>query len=184
MPACLSISFQGMKRNIHWRGLRALGRSSAPAVWIEVFPDAACRFIGVAQAVEHALDKRLLGRTHTGAVLAFHQLGNDAFEFFNEDGLVVPRLSGEVPRLFGEASPDAVDHWVFHSLPRPALMRRGDVVPRLIERVADTDALSWAAFAGGDAHRVAVPAHQHGDDEIAAFGGAQDRDELSFGGGE
>src|SRR5262245_51363473 len=69
-------------------------------------------------------------------------------------------------------------------LPRPALMRRGDVVPRLIERVAYSDALPWPAFAGGEAQRVAVAAHQHGDGEIAAFGGAQDRNELSFGGGE
>src|SRR5262245_41729308 len=70
------------------------------------------------------------------------------------------------------------------SLPCPAPMRGGDVVPRLIERVADTDALAWAAVGRGEAQRVAIAAHQHGDGEVAALGGAQDRDELSFGGGE
>src|SRR5262245_31423893 len=69
-------------------------------------------------------------------------------------------------------------------LPRPALMRRGDVVPRLIERVAYSDALPWPAFAGGEAQRVAVAAHQHGDGEIAALGGADDADDLLLGGGE
>src|SRR5262245_37031599 len=70
------------------------------------------------------------------------------------------------------------------ALPCPAPMRRGDVVPGFIERVADTDALPWPTLAGGEAHRVALAAHQHGNGEIAALGGAQDRNELSFGGGE
>src|SRR5262245_20444908 len=63
-------------------------------------------------------------------------------------------------------------------------MRRGDVAPRLIERVAYSDALPWPALAGGEAHRVAVAAHQHGDGEVAALGGADDADELRVGGGE
>src|SRR5262249_15185371 len=72
------------------------------------------------------------------------------------------------------------------ALPRPSIARalRGDVVPGLIEAVADTDALPWPAFGGGKAHRVAVPSHQHGDGEIAALSGADDADELLLGRGE